>query len=136
MAAIPHGATKTSEVTRPMRTALRSAIAAKACPMPLGRAYGKCATARSMAMRPMMGMMKMPMSKTGAGRSSSSDQLSSSNPANAATPNEPVRLSFMISSMRSRLRPEKRPSTVSMKPSACRPPVKRSGSKTRMALPV
>lgn len=28
MAAIPHGATKTSEVTRPMRTALRSAIAA------------------------------------------------------------------------------------------------------------
>jgi len=54
----------------------------------------------------------------------------------ATTPNEPARLSFMISSMRSRLRPEKRPSTASMKPSQWRPPDSRMGRMTRMALAV
>ena len=50
-------------------------------------------------------------------RSSKTDQLKRTSRTKANTPFAPTRLSFMISNMRSRERPEKSPSIVSMKPS-------------------
>ena len=50
-------------------------------------------------------------------RSSRIDQSKIINRTKAKTPFAPTRLSFMISNMRSRERPENSPSIVSMKPS-------------------
>ena len=80
-----------------------------------------------MAMRPIMGMTKSAVIINTSFTSRSAVQLTKSRQAKAITPKEPTRLSFMISSTRSRSRPEKTPSTVSIKPSSIKPPVSRMG---------
>ena len=52
-------------------------------------------------------------------------QRASSTMTSATTPNVPLRLSFMISSLRSRVLPPPKPSAMSATPSSCRLPVTR-----------
>ena len=68
------------------------------------------------------------------GRSFSNAHFHRSSRKIAITPNEPTRLSFMISSIRSRDRPENSPSAESINPSQCRPPVMKTLSVTSKVL--
>ena len=112
----------------------RRSPALYAAPSPSGRAAGKSQTASTCAQRPATSAATSAGARASGRRALSVANLSRRTRAPARAPNDPTRLSRMISRRRSGVRPPNRPSTVSIKPSRCRAPVSRAEATSSRAL--
>ena len=97
-AACPQGTTNRMVVIPAMITVSVSAISENTLPMPSLRAYGKNAMTITIAIRPMIGMINTAVIISTSFISRIAVQFSIIRQTSAMTPNDPTRLSFMISS--------------------------------------
>src|SRR5579864_4256648 len=133
--------TPTTPMTTAMTTGTRLeisstrgvALALSGAPSPAARPYGNAVASTTIAQRPTVGATTSSCARVRPGSASRAVTLSRSTEANPITPKAPTCGSRMISSLRSGVACTNTASHVSIKPSACRPPVIRSNAAIKIA---